>query len=109
MRVIEIGGPFFFGSASQLVERVDPVIGTRAVVFDCSRVPFMDLSAEFALEEMVEGLAAQSITSYVVVPEAIRTQLLALASTTLTPQILMPDLAAALTAAHEEEGQVSAH
>lgn len=109
VRVIEIGGPFFFGSASQLVERVDPVIGTRAVVFDCSRVPFMDLSAEFALEEMVEGLAAQSITSYVVVPEAIRTQLLALASTTLTPQILMPDLAAALTAAHEEEGQVSAH
>ena len=45
----------FFGSASQLPTAWDQVIGTRVVVSDRSRVPFMDLSAQFALEEMIEA------------------------------------------------------
>jgi SulP family sulfate permease len=99
IRVIEIDGAFFFGSASQLLDRVDQVIGTRVAVFDCSRVPFMDLSAQFALEEMIEGLKAQSIAALVVVPPAIQAQLLRLRAPHLPAAILRHDLEAALAEA----------
>lgn len=99
IRVIEIDGAFFFGSASQLLDRVDQVIGTRVAVFDCSRVPFMDLSAQFALEEMIEGLKAQSIAALVVVPPAIHAQLLRLRAPHLPAGILRDDLELALAEA----------
>lgn len=67
LRVIDITGPFFFGSSSQLVDRVDAVLGTRTVIIDCSKVPFMDLSAVFALDEMVEHLSKNGITVFLVV------------------------------------------
>jgi SulP family sulfate permease len=105
IRVIEIDGAFFFGSASQLLDRVDQVIGTRVAVFDCSRVPFMDLSAQFALEEMIERLKAQSIAALVVVPPAILEQLLRLRAPHLPGGILRADLAAALA---EARGLVAA-
>lgn len=96
VRVIEVGGPFFFGSTSQLLDRVDQVIGTRVAVFDCSRVPFMDLSAQFALEEMVERLKAQSIVVFIVVPPAIQTELMRLRAPHLPAELLRSDLGAAL-------------
>lgn len=99
IRVIEIDGAFFFGSASQLLDRVDQVIGTRVAVFDCSRVPFMDLSAQFALEEMIERLKAQAIAVLVVVPPAIHAQLLRLRAPHLPAAILRDDLEKALAEA----------
>ncbi|MDX9886533.1 SulP family inorganic anion transporter [Thauera sp.] len=99
IRVIEIDGAFFFGSASQLLDRVDQVIGTRVAVFDCSRVPFMDLSAQFALEEMIERLKAQSIAALVVVPPTIFEQLLRLRAPHLPAGLLRDDLEAALAEA----------
>lgn len=96
VRVIEVGGPFFFGSTSQLLDRVDQVIGTRVAVFDCSRVPFMDLSAQFALEEMVERLKAQSIAVFIVVPPAIEAELMRLRAPHLPAELLRSDLDAAL-------------
>ncbi len=101
IRVIEIDGAFFFGSASQLLDRVDQVIGTRVAVFDCSRVPFMDLSAQFALEEMIERLKAQSIAAFVVVPTALLEQLLRLRAPHLPAAILRDDLEGALAEARE--------
>jgi SulP family sulfate permease len=111
IRVIEIDGAFFFGSASQLLDRVDRVNGTRVAVFDCSRMPFMDLSAQFALEEMIEGLKAQDIAALVVVPPPIHGQLLRLRTPHLPAAILRDDLAAALVdaralAARGEAGRV---
>jgi len=67
IRIIDITGPFFFGSSSQLVDRVDAVLGTKSVVIDCSKVPFMDLSAVFALDEMVEHLTTSGISVFLVV------------------------------------------
>ena len=101
VRVLEVAGPFFFGSTSRLLDRVDQVLGTRAVVFDCSRVPFMDLSAVFTLEEMIEGLKAQDIAAFVVVPPAIRAQLAALGAPSLPEHILYDDYAPAKAAARE--------
>ena len=62
IRIITISGAFFFGSSSQLVDRVDAVLGTKTVIMDCSGVPFMDLSAIFALEEMAERLTGRGIS-----------------------------------------------
>ncbi|MDD3675193.1 SulP family inorganic anion transporter [Thauera propionica] len=104
VRVVEVGGPFFFGSTSQLLDRVDEVIGTRAAVFDCSRVPFMDLSAQFALEDMVERLKVQSIAVFVVVPPAIHAQLLRLRAPQLPAAVLYDDLDAALQQARQAAG-----
>lgn len=104
VRVVEVGGPFFFGSTSQLLDRVDEVIGTRAAVFDCSRVPFMDLSAQFALEDMVERLKAQSIAVFVVVPPTIHAQLLRLRAPQLPAEVLYDDLDAALQQARRAAG-----
>ena len=101
IRVIEIDGAFFFGSASQLLDRVDQVIGTRVAVFDCSRVPFMDLSAQFALEEMIERLNALSIAVRVVVPPAIHAQLLRLRAPQLPVEILREDLGTTLAEARK--------
>jgi SulP family sulfate permease len=67
IRVIDITGPFFFGSSSQLVDRVDTVLETKTVIIDCTKVPFMDLSAVFALDEMVERLTSNGITVFLVV------------------------------------------
>jgi len=53
IRVVDIHGPFFFGSTSQMVDQVDRMLGTRVIIFNCSDVPFVDLSASFALEEML--------------------------------------------------------
>jgi SulP family sulfate permease len=105
LRVLEIDGPFFFGSASQLLDRVDKVIGTRAVVFDCTRVPFMDLSAHFALEEMVEHLRALAIPAFVAVRPELRAQLVRLDAPHLPPAMFHDDLDAALAAARAAIGQ----
>ena len=108
VRVLEIRGAFFFGSASRLIDRVDHLLGTRAVVINCRRVPFMDLSAIFTLEEMVENLKTQEIAVFVVVPEAIRDQLLILKAPNLPAEMLYtayePAKAAARAAAQDPAG-----
>ncbi|SME87976.1 SulP family inorganic anion transporter [Desulfovibrio gilichinskyi] len=56
IRVVTINGPFFFGTTSQMTDKVERLLGTRIVVVDCMSVPFIDISAVFALSEMVEKL-----------------------------------------------------
>lgn len=53
IRIINIDGAFFFGSASIFEETVSKVLDTKKVVINCLNVPFMDISAIFALEEMI--------------------------------------------------------
>jgi len=64
----------------------------------------MDLSAQFALEDMVERLKAQSIAVFVVVPPAIHSQLLRLRAPQLPAAILYDDLDAALQQARQAAG-----
>ncbi len=99
VRVIDIDGPFFFGSASRLLDRADQVMDTAAVVFNCARVPFMDLSAQFVLEEMVSRLAERRIPSFVVVSPDQREQLLRLRAPRLPEPLLFTDFEAAMAAA----------
>lgn len=99
IRIIDIDGPFFFGSASRLLDRSDRIMDTAAVVFNLTRVPFMDLSAQFVLEEMVSRLADQQIPSFVVLQPRHRDKLLTLRIPRLPEPLLFTDLDAAMKAA----------
>lgn len=77
IRIINIDGAFFFGSTSQIIEQVDQAMGTKVLIFNCKAVPFLDLSALFALEEMVLKLHGQGVEVLIVVGnERIRHKLL---------------------------------
>ncbi len=78
IRVVDINGPFFFGSTSQVVDQVDRLLGTRVVVFNCSDVPFVDLSASFALEEMMIRLRDSGIVCLLVTGKQNRQRFLSL-------------------------------
>ena len=53
MRIINIDGAFFFGSASIFEDKINNLLDTKKVVVNCLNVPFIDISAIFALEEMI--------------------------------------------------------
>ncbi|ADU62116.1 MAG: SulP family inorganic anion transporter [Pseudodesulfovibrio sp.] len=71
IRVMNINGPFFFGTASQMADKVERLLGTRIVVVNCMQVPFIDISAVFALTEMIERLQATGIKVIIALHEEI--------------------------------------
>jgi len=84
VRVVNIDGPFFFGSTSRLVGQVGEMLGTKVVIFNCLKVPFIDLSAFFALSEIILKLKEKDILPFIVVSEEIKAKLIRLEiSTTL--------------------------
>jgi len=84
VRVVNIDGPFFFGSTSRLVGQVGEMLGTKVVIFNCLKVPFIDLSAFFALSEIILKLKEKGILPFIVVSDEIKAKLIRLEiSTTL--------------------------
>jgi SulP family sulfate permease len=55
-RILNINGAFFFGSASIFEDKVNEVLDTKHLIINCLNAPFIDLSAIFALEEMITKL-----------------------------------------------------
>ena len=78
VRVVDIDGPFFFGSTSRLVGQVGAMLGTKIVIFNCCKVPFIDLSAFFALCEIILKLKENGIIPFIVVSDEIRAKLIRL-------------------------------
>ena len=66
IRIVNITGAFFFGSTTRIVEEVEKVYDVNAVVVDCSCVPFMDLSAVYALSDMLDRLRSTGTSAYLV-------------------------------------------
>jgi len=66
VRVVNIRGPFFFGSTSFILDKVDKIYEVEHVVIDCSLVSFMDLSAIYALSETIEKLKSRGVEVYIV-------------------------------------------
>ncbi len=83
IRVVNIDGPFFFGSTSQLVGQVGAMLGTKIVIFNCQKVPFMDLSAFFALSEIILKLKENKIIPLIVVNDKIKAKLIRLGISTI--------------------------
>ncbi len=55
-RILNIDGAFFFGSASIFEDQVNEVLDTKHLIINCLNTPFIDLSAIFALEDMIAKL-----------------------------------------------------
>ena len=64
--VMHIKGVFFFGSASQVLARVEHLFDTKHVIIDCQSIKSFDISAVFALEEMILRLQDDDIKVSVV-------------------------------------------
>jgi len=71
IRVIDINGPFFFGSTTQIVGKIGAFLGTEVVIFNCKNVPFIDYSAVFALSEKITKLKSHNILPMIVANENI--------------------------------------
>lgn len=59
--IMHIDGTLFFGSASQIASRIDDVMDNKTVIVDCSNIKSMDISAVFALEDLVLTLKGKKV------------------------------------------------
>lgn len=59
--IMHIDGTLFFGSAFQIASRIDSVMDNRNVIIDCSNIKSMDISAIFALEDLVLTLKGKNV------------------------------------------------
>ncbi len=57
-----LDGPLFFGFSSRLQEMIRALPGIRVVVIRMDRVPYMDQSGMYALEEAVQEMRSRDIT-----------------------------------------------
>lgn len=62
VKVVQIQGAFFFGSVSQIIDGIDHrIMGTKYVIIDVQKVQFFDLSALFALEDMIDKVKSANM------------------------------------------------
>lgn len=61
IRVVHINGVFFFGSATQLISQFDEFLGTRYLILVYDSEQLFDISAIFALEDIILRLKSQRI------------------------------------------------
>ncbi len=59
--IMHIDGTLFFGSASQIASRIDEVLDNKTIILDCSNIKSMDISAVFALEDLVLTLRGKKV------------------------------------------------
>lgn len=70
IEVIKIDGSLFFGTASVLDSKLEKVKDNKIVVLDCKSVSFMDLSAIFTIEDLIEKLQSKNIQTILVLKHA---------------------------------------
>ena len=76
IRVVHIDGQFFFGSATQLISQFEDVWGTKYLILDYSAGDLLDISAIFALEDIIIRLQSQKVKIILVVKnEEVKNQL----------------------------------
>lgn len=61
IRVVHINGSLFFGSATQLISHFDEMLGTRYLILVYDSDETLDISAIFALEDIILRLKSQHI------------------------------------------------
>lgn len=67
IRVVHISGQFFFGSATQIISKFDDVLGTKYLILNYESDDLLDISAIFALEDIIIRLKAQKIKIILVI------------------------------------------
>ena len=66
IRVVHIDGQFLFGSATQLISQFDEMLGTKYLILDYPSENLLDISAIFALEDIIIRLQSQKVKILVV-------------------------------------------
>ncbi len=61
IRVVHIQGQFFFGTATQIVSQFDEILGTKYLILNYESDSLLDISAVFALEDIIIRLNNQKI------------------------------------------------
>ena len=61
IRTVDIEGVFFFGSTSRILTRVDDFLDTEYLIINCKQIKDMDISAAFALQDIVHRLKDKNI------------------------------------------------
>lgn len=67
IRVVHISGQFFFGSATQLISKFEDMLGTRYLILNYEADDLLDISAIFALEDIILRLKAQEVEMLLVI------------------------------------------
>ncbi len=67
IRVVHISGAFFFGSATQIISHFDEFLGTRYLILVYDSEDLLDISAIFALEDIIFRLKSQHIKLLLVI------------------------------------------
>lgn len=66
IRVVHIRGEFFFGSASQIISQFEEILGTKHIIICYDSDRKLDISAIFALEDILTRLKSQGVKVYLV-------------------------------------------
>lgn len=76
IRVVHIQGQFFFGTATQIVSQFDEILGTKYLILNYESDALLDISAIFALEDIIIRLNNQKIKLMLIVKnDEVRKQL----------------------------------
>ena len=67
IRVVHIAGQFFFGSATQLISKFEEMLGTKYLILNYESDELLDISAIFALEDIILRLKSQEVEMILVV------------------------------------------
>ncbi len=68
IRILHIDGQFFFGSITQIVSHFDELLETKYIILNYSSNTELDMSAIFALEDIIVRLNDQKIKLFLVIP-----------------------------------------
>ena len=67
IRVVHISGQFFFGSATQLISKFEDMLGTKHLILNYESDDLLDISAIFALEDIILRLQSQEVQIILVI------------------------------------------
>lgn len=67
IRVVHITGQFFFGSATQLISKFEEMLGTQYLILNYEADDLLDISAIFALEDIILRLQSQEVNIILVI------------------------------------------
>lgn len=66
IRVVHIQGEFFFGSATQIISQFEELLETKHIILCYDSDKKLDISAIFALEDILIRLKSQNVKVYLV-------------------------------------------
>ncbi|RXJ84752.1 SulP family inorganic anion transporter [Arcobacter cloacae] len=61
IEILKVKGSLFFGTASALESRLEKIKDSKKIIIDCKNVSFLDISAIFILEEIIEKFKSKDL------------------------------------------------